>query len=207
MEEKNNNIALVCAKGEVMPWNNKKGTYGYIEKQRRWEIIKTILMFGVSISLYVAGYVATKSNKNLLTLVAVLGCLPASKSAVSMIMFFKAKGCSAEMRAAVSEKAGGLAERYDLYLTSYAKNFQISHLVMKGKNMVGITEQDSFDESACSQHLKTMFAQNGFHDITVKVFRDQEKYLERIKSLQESEMEDNREYDEKVLELMENLSL
>lgn len=190
-----------------MPWNNKKGTYGYIERQRRWEIIKTVLMFGISIALYVAGYIATKSNKNLLTLVAVLGCLPASKSAVSMIMFLRAKGCSAEIREAVREKTKGIAERYDLYLTSYAKNFQISHLVMRGKNIVGITEQDGFDESACNQHLKTLFAQNGFHDITVKIFRDQGKYLERVKSLQESGIEDNREYDEKVLELMENLSL
>lgn len=190
-----------------MPWNNKKGTYGYIERQRRWEIIKTVLMFGISIALYVAGYIATKSNKNLLTLVAVLGCLPASKSAVSMIMFMRAKGCSAGLREAIGEKAQGLSGRYDLYLTSYAKNFQISHLVMKGKNIAGITEQDGFDESACGQHLKTLFAQNGFHDITVKIFRDQGKYLERVKSLQESGIEDNREYDERVLELMENLSL
>lgn len=190
-----------------MPWNNKKGTYGYLERQRRWEIIKTVLMFGISASLYIAGYIATKSNKNLLTLVAVLGCLPASKSAVSMIMFFKARGCSTGLKEAIGEKAKDLSERYDLYLTSYAKNFQISHLVMKGKNMVGITEQDGFDENACNQHLKTLFVQNGFHDITVKIFRDKGKYLERVKSLQESEMEDNREYDEKVLELMENLSL
>lgn len=190
-----------------MFWNNKKGTYGYIEKQRRWEILKTFLMFGVSLALYTAGYIATKSNKNLLTLVAVLGCLPASKSAVNMIMFFKAKGCSAEMKEIIGGKAEGLCSRYDLYLTSYAKNFQISHLVMKGKNMIGITEQDGFDEAACYQHVKTLFGQNGFHDITVKIFRDREKYLERLKTLRESEMDDNREYDEKVLELMENLSL
>ena len=190
-----------------MPWNNKKGTYGYIDRQRRWEIIKTLVMFGISTALYVAGYVATKTNKNLLTLAAVLGCLPASKSAVNMIMFFRAKGCSSEMKAAIGERAVGLAERYDLYLTSYAKNFQISHLVMKGKTMVGIKEQDGFEETACYQHLKTLFGQNGFHDITVKIFHDRGKYLERLKSLQESEMDDNREYDEKVLELMENLSL
>ena len=55
--------------------------------------------------------------------------------------------------------------------------------------------------------MKTLFAQNGFHDITVKIFKDREKYLERLKSLRESEMDDDREYDEKVLELMENLSL
>lgn len=190
-----------------MLWTGKKGTYGYIGKQRRWEIIKTAMMFAVSLSLYIAGYIATKTNKNLLTLVAVLGCLPASKSAVNMIMFFRAKGCSPALREAIGDRAGGLSERYDLYLTSYAKNFQISHLVMKGKSIAGITEQENFDESLCYQHVKTMFAQNGFHDITVKIFRNREKYFERLKSLQESEMEDNREYDEKVLELMENLSL
>lgn len=190
-----------------MPWNNRKGTYGYIGRQRRWEIIKTVVMFGISISLYVAGYIATKSNKNLLTLAAVLGCLPASKSAVSMIMFFRAKGCSAELKEAIGGRAKGLCERYDLYLTSYAKNYQISHVVMKGKSMVGITEQEAFEERGCYQHLKTMFGQNGFHDITVKIFQDREKYFERLKSLGESEMNDNRELDEKVLELMENLSL
>lgn len=190
-----------------MFWNNKKGTYGYIDRQRRWEIIKTLLMFGISISLYAAGYIATKTNKNLLTLAAVLGCLPASKSAVNMIMFFKAKGCSDKVKEAIGEKAEGLSERYDLYLTSYAKNFQISHLVMKGKTMVGITEQEEFDEAACYQHLKAMFGQNGFHDITVKIFQGTEKYLERLKSLRESQMDDNAEFDEKVLELMENLSL
>lgn len=190
-----------------MLWANKKGTYGYIGRQRRWEIIKTVVMFGISISLYIAGYIATKSNKNLLTLAAVLGCLPASKSAVSMIMFFKAKGCSAALHEAIGDRAAGLSERYDLYLTSYAKNFQISHLVMKGKSMAGITEQESFDEAACGQHLKTLFAQNGFHDITVKIFGDKEKYFERLKSLRESQIDDNRDYDEKVLELMENLSL
>ncbi len=186
---------------------NEKGTYGYINRQRTREILKTILMFGISISLYIAGYIATKTNKNLLTLVAVLGCLPASKSAVSMIMFLKAKGCSAAMKETIGEKPEGLCQRFDLYLTSYARNFQISHIVMKGKNLVGITEQDAFDEKACYEHLKNMFAQNGFHDITVKIFRDKAKYLERMDTLQKAELEDDREYDEKLLRLMENLSL
>lgn len=190
-----------------MLWKNRKGTYGYIGRQRRWEIIKTIAMFAVSISLYAAGYAATKSNKNLLTLVAVLGCLPASKSAVNMIMFLKAKGCSDELKGAIGEKAAGLAQRYDLYLTSYAKNFQISHLVMRGKNMAGITERDDFDEKACYEHLRTMFAQNGFRDIRVHIFRDREKYFEYLKSLRQSGTGEDRELEESVLELMENLSL
>lgn len=190
-----------------MFWLSKKGIYGYIKKQRTREIIKTAVLFFVSISLYIAGYAATKTNKNLLTLVAVLGCLPAGQSAVTMIMFLRANGCSAALKEMIGDKAARLCGRYDLYLTSYAKNFQISHLVIKGKNLIGITEQDNFDEAACYEHLKNMFGQNGFPNITVKIFKDKGKYLERIKSLRESEMEDNKEYNERVLELMENLSL
>lgn len=190
-----------------MPWNYKKGTYGYIGRQRRWEVLKTILLFGISISLYSAGYAATKTNKNLLTLVSVLGCLPAGKSAVIMIMFLRAKGCSAALHEAIGERADRLCGRFDLYLTSYAKNFQISHLVVKGKNMAGITEQEGFDEAACYEHFKTCFAQNGIRDMTVKIFRTREKYLERLMSLAESGMEDDVAHNERVLELMENLSL
>lgn len=190
-----------------MPWNYKKGTYGYIGRQRRREILKTVILFGMSISLYLAGYAATKTNRNLLTLVSVLGCLPAGKSAVIMIMFFRAKGCSAALHEAIGDRADRLRRRFDLYLTSYAKNFQISHLVVKGKNMAGISEQEGFDEAACYEHLKTLFAQNGIRDMTVKIFRDKEKYFERLASLAESGMADDFERDERVLSLMENLSL
>ena len=164
-------------------------------------------MFGISLAIYLAGYLTVHSNKNLLTIVAVLGCLPASKSAVSMIMFLRAKGCSEALKAKIDRLSLTLSQRYDLYLTSYQKNFQISHIVMKNHNLIGITESDRFDENACYEHLKDMFSRNGYKDITVKIFSDPEKYLERIGSLQQSEMEEKEHLQEEVLHLLENLSL
>ena len=78
---------------------------------------------------------------------------------------------------------------------------------MKNKNLIGITESEKFDENACYEHLKDMFSKNGFKDITVKIFSDSEKYLERLKTLQHSEMEEKEHLQEEVLHLMENLSL
>lgn len=190
-----------------MKWKNPKGCYGYLDRQRKLEILKTVVMFGISLALYAAGYITTKTNKNLLTLVAVLGCLPASKSAVSMIMFLRAKGCSAALKEKIEEHAKGLSQRFDLYLTSYAKNFQISHAVMKGRSLIGITEDSTFDENACGEHLKSMFAKNGFKNITVKIFKSESDYLERLDSLRASEIEDNAEFNEKVLSLLEDISL
>ena len=55
----------------------KKGCYGYIRNHKVVTGIRTLLYLGISIGLYVMGYVTTGSNKNLLTIVAILGCLPA----------------------------------------------------------------------------------------------------------------------------------
>ena len=59
-----------------------KGTRNYIDTQKKYEIFRTLLYFGISVSLFAAGYIQTGRKTNLLTVVAILGCLPASKSAV-----------------------------------------------------------------------------------------------------------------------------
>ena len=72
----------------------KKGEDTYLSQRKKQEILKTIIMFGISAAVFLMGCLSTGSKNNLLTIVAVLGCLPASKSAVSMIMNLRVKGCS-----------------------------------------------------------------------------------------------------------------
>ena len=190
-----------------MKCKNAKGQYGYLKRQTRMELMKSLVLFVLSLSLYFGGRITTGSNKNLLTIVAVLGFLPASQFAVRSIMFIRAKGCSEAVYHKVKKVSEGLASRYDLYLTSYKVNFQISHVVMKNKNLIGYTEDANFDENACYEHLKTMFMKNGIKDITVKIFIDLDKYLERVEGLKQSAMEEKTKLQDDVLQLMEDLSL
>ena len=71
-----------------------KGCYGFLNNRKIYTILRTVFFFAVSVSLYIAGIVKTGSNRNLLTIVAVLCCLPACKSAVNCILFLRARGCS-----------------------------------------------------------------------------------------------------------------
>ena len=73
---------------------NYKGSRNYIDSQKKYEMIRTLLYFGISASLFLAGYFTTKTKVNVLTVVAVCGCLPASKSLVGTIMFLRYKSCS-----------------------------------------------------------------------------------------------------------------
>ena len=154
-----------------------KGCFGYIKRKHILEIIKTVLYFAVSLSLYIAGVKATGSNKNLLTIVAVLGCLPASKSAVSMIMFLRFKGCSY----AVYDNLN----HYFIFI-SYDKNYEIDQMAVSDKVICAYSEKKTLDERACEKHLSDMLVQNGFKNITVKIFKDISKYQKRLEQLDES---------------------
>ena len=70
---------------------NVKGTRNYINSQKKFEILRTLLYFALPLGLFLIGYITTKTKVNLMTIVAVVGCLPASKSLVGAIMFLRYK--------------------------------------------------------------------------------------------------------------------
>lgn len=183
-----------------------KGSFGYIQNRKRFTAVRTVLYFALSISLYVAGYVTTGSNKNLLTIVAVLGCLPSCKSAVNFIIFLRAKGCSQELRDAVKKFDTELTSFYDLYFTSYQKNYQVSHMVVKGNVLCGITESVKCDVNEAQKHLEQMLLQEGIKNMTVKIFSDRRKYIDRLSQLTELETEENKNRDE-IVNLLYSISL
>jgi hypothetical protein len=157
-----------------------KGSYGYIANHRWIAAARTLLFFGVSIGLYIMGYVTTGSNRNLLTVVAVLGCLPACKSLVNLIVFIRASGCSEALKDRVCIYDEKLRTFYDMYFTSYQKNFAVSHMVLKGNVLCGVTESAGCDCSRAEKHLDQILLQEGIKNITVKIYSDTDKYIDRL---------------------------
>ena len=172
-----------------------KGDYLYLQNKKKMEIIKTTVFFGISAALYLAGYISTGSNKNYLTIAAVLGCLPASKSAVSMIMNLKVKGCSETTYKTISERMGKNAGAYNLYFTSYDKNYDMSHIFVKGMTVIGFTENSKISESGFEEHIKTILNKDAIRGVNVKLYKDLDKYLTRIEQMQNLENEKSREND------------
>ena len=173
----------------------EKSEYFYFQQKKKMEIIKTVVLFGISAALYLAGIITTGSNKNYLTIVAILGCLPASKSAVSMIMFLKVKGCSLNSYEFISNKVGKNTGAYNLYFTSYDKNFDMSHIFVKGMTVIGFTENLKTSENAFEDHIKTVLNRDSITGVNVKLYKDLQKYVSRIEQMQNLENEKSREKD------------
>lgn len=184
-----------------------KGSFGYLENRKKVTALRTLLFFLISGSFYAAGILLTKTNKNLLTIVAILLCLPACKSTVNMILFLRAKGCSGALHKKVSAFGDDtMTVFYDLYFTSYQKNYPISHMALKGGILCGITENPACSCDEARKHLEQMLSQEGIKNVTVNIFSQESEYLDRLSRLSLMDEADHREK-EGIVSLLYSISL
>lgn len=182
----------------MLSTDSVKGCKNYLDTQKKYEIIRTIIYFGISLSLFASGWITTGERTNLLTVVAILGCLPASKSLVGAIMFCKSKSLSSEDAAKIEPHTDGLTCLYDLIFTTREKTYPVLHMVVCGNTIVGYMPADKdktkakrlLDEKVCEEHLVTCLKVDNFKDVTVKIFRDVNKYANRLTQLQELQTEE-----------------
>lgn len=160
-----------------------KGTRNYLNTQKKYEVLRTVLYFGISLSLFAAGYIQTGSRGNLLTIVAVLGCLPASKSAVGAVMFLRFHSCGARAAAEIELHSQGLRCLYDMVFTSYKKNYVIGHLAVCGNTVCGFAEDGKFPENEFYRHIGDILKMDGHKNVTVKIFTNLPRYTERLEQM------------------------
>lgn len=167
-----------------------KGRRGYLNSQKKYEILRTLLYFGISLSLFAAGYIQTGDRINLLTVVAILGCLPASKSAVNAIMFLRFKSCSESVEDTIAAHSEGLDCIHDCVFTSYKKSYVVGHVTVRGNTVCGYSEDAKFDENGFYTHINELLKMDGHKDLTVKVFTSLSKYTERLEQMKALENEE-----------------
>lgn len=166
--------------------NTKKGQYGYNGHLKKVATIKTVLLFAVSFSLLIAGYLQTGTRNNVLTVVAILGCLPASKSAVNMILSFRAKGCSAEDAKLFQPYEESVCLLYDLYITSEKKSFSVGCMAVTKDFIYAYLEDKKADAKAAEAHVKNILRLNKKPGIAVKFLTDREVFLQRLNDIRQA---------------------
>ena len=182
-----------------------KGTRNYISSQKKFEILRTVIYFALPLGLFAIGYITTGERANLLTVVAVVGCLPACKSLVSAIMYLRYKSCSQTAAEQIEVHIGSLQGLYDMIFTSYKQNFSVSHLVVHGNSICGYSEDADFQEKEFLIHIEDILKLEGHKNYSVKIFTDLQKYTNRLDQLKELEAENK--YVSAVLETLKSVSL
>ena len=184
----------------------QKGDYGYISYQKRFTIIKTIILYLTAVLIFYIGYHGTGKRENLFTVIAILDILPASRSLVSMIMYLRIPRFREDIYSKISEAVtnSDLIVLYNLYLTSEKNNFALESVAVRGNSVIGLADAKNCDFNLCQTHILDYAKQNGLKNITVKLFEDENKYLERLTSLKNLESSNK---DEDITNLIKDLSL
>lgn len=167
-----------------------KGTRNYINSQKKYELIRTFIYFFIPLSLFIAGYVTTKTKMNVLTIVAVVGLLPACKSLVGLIMFLKYHSLSQENAEKIDATKHEFPQLFDMVFTTYDKTHVVSHMVIAGNTVCGFSEDKNFKEKEFNTHIQNVLKTDGFKNISVKIFTDIHKYTERLEQLKDLEIDE-----------------
>lgn len=159
------------------------GEAGYIKYRKRILAIKLLLEAGIIAGLLILGYTQAGTRKNLLTIVAIIGCLPASKIAVLLLTILPYKTVSQNIITDLEEKAALLTKVYDTVLTSTEKILPVDCFVISGNTICGYASHKKADPAYTADFIKQILKQNGYEGISVKIFREYHAFLTRAEGM------------------------
>ena len=139
----------------------------------------TLLLFAIPMAAFVGAYLITGTKKNIITVIAMVGCLPACKSLVGFIVMFLQKSMDEKSYRKINEHAKDLVMSYEMYLTTYEKSTFVESFAICGNKVIGYSSRIDGSPQFVEQHVKKILKQNGYK-VDVKVMTELKPYLERL---------------------------
>ena len=173
----------------------EKGKPGYLNYKKKAEILRTVIYFAIVAAIFLLGYTQTHTRLNLMTVVAVLGCLPASKALVGVIARFPYPSIDPD-RAKV--------------ITSREKIMPADCFVISGHNLYGYTHYEKVNPEELAKHIRSILSQNGYTGLTVKILNQYAPFLARVEGLDNIaavEQEDTKQTEQEIRQLLLNISM
>ena len=188
----------------------QKGEAGYIRKQKKKLSLILILYVIFVAALLGVGYLLNGSKLNMLTLLAILVCLPACRVLVNLIMFIGHRSINESKEMEISGSTEHLTVIYDTIITSERRAMQIHAIAISNHTVCGYTSDKKVDTAYAARHIKSILHQNKVDNITVKIFNDYVAFLSRAEGMENIaaiEKADTLKTENEIKNLILNISL
>lgn len=169
----------------------QKGTYGYLNKNKIYAWKKAALMLSVPVFIFLVAWVVHKTRENVMTVVAIVGCLPGCNQVVRAIMASRYHSIDQGLYEEVEASRGERAVLYENVFTSYERTYYVDAIVLSGREIVGYSSDPAMDIKKAGEHIRELL-KNSAYKQNVKIFSGEEKkaFLERVKHLAKTEPEE-----------------
>ena len=100
----------------------KKGEFGYVAAEKKRKFLITAILFAVPLLIFFTAMIYFKTRLTIWTVIAVVGCLPACKMLVNLIMLFRCPSMDPQIYSQIQDHCGSLVMSYEMYMTFYEKS-------------------------------------------------------------------------------------
>lgn len=185
----------------------RKGDFGYFKAEKKHRGAVTALLFALPLGVFFAAWFYLKTRMTIWTVGCVVGCLPACRSMVNLIMLLMRKPMDENLYREIKSHAGNLVMSYEMYMTFYEKSASIDAFAICGNEVVGYSSDPKIDVEFMAAEAQKIIRKNGYK-VNVKILKDLRPYLERLDSMNEhrASLEEGIKFkpDEKYPELSRN---
>lgn len=179
-----------------------KGEKGYFKQQKRKELLLTILYFGIVLAVFLAGILTVKTRMNVMTVVAVVGVLPATKKAIFFFMVCRKKECPDSRYQKIQSLGEKIPGFYELLLTSSKRAYPLDAVHVSENEIIALSHEETTETKEFPGYLKEILKNNQLTGISVKLFAKENAYLERLTQLNNQSNGQVSEKQENILRLL-----
>ena len=123
----------------------QKGEFGYFAAEKKRLLGLTSVLFAVPLFIFFSAWIYNGSRLTVWTVVAVVGCLPACRYLVNLIMVFLRRSMDEELYKKIRSHQGSLCMAYEMYMTFYEKSAYIDAFAICGNTVVGYSSDPKID--------------------------------------------------------------
>ena len=161
-----------------------KGDRGYYQSEKKKRVLILLGLLLLPLLIYFIGIAVNHTNATIITVLAIVGVLPACRAAVSLIMIIPRKAMTNDDYEHVQKHVGSLTMGYELYMTEYEKNTPVEVVAIAGNTIVGLVRDKKADLRFGEEHITKILRQNGIPS-HVTLMSDMKKFTERLDSMDE----------------------
>ena len=161
-----------------------KGQFGYFRYERMRRLLITIITVLFPAAVFVTGIIVYGTERNLLTVIALVLVIPFAMAFVSLVMVYTHSSISEEEYKEIEEHAGTLTMAYELYVTHETASTMVDAFAICGNTVVGLVTEKKGDPKFTADYLKKVLRSNGIGS-NVALMTDRKHFMERLDSMNE----------------------
>ena len=167
----------------------RKGTYGYLNQNKKNAWIRAFLMLLVPFAILITGWAVNGTRLTVITVIAVVLCLPGCNQVVHAILASKYHSIDSDLFEETEKARGERPALYENVLTSYEETYTVDCLVISGRDIAGYTSDPKTNADRAGEHIKKVLRGNSYKQ-NVKIFTERKAFLERVRTLAQHEPEE-----------------